>query len=391
MSLRRRSGQRHLGGAMAEARVKGWCPGVWRPMASGDGLLVRVRPAFGALNKDKLLALCTAARRWGSGMIELTNRGNIQLRGVAEDGWPGLMAELERAGLVDKTPEQEARRNIMVVPDWQPGDRTEQITSLLLDRLEDLPELPAKMGFAIDAGERPILVDESADFRVECTADGQLLVRADGRTRGTPVDSPEAAVDLLIGLAHWFVDSGGLQAGRMRSHQLPLPGWVPEQAESAVPRLPLALGAHQSGAVYGLCFGQAEARILENAVAASNVSGIRVTPWRRFLVLGASGAPVNGLLSDNQAPELSIDACPGSPHCEQATVQTRNLARTLAGSVAGRLHVSGCSKGCARRQPTETCVVGDKGRYSLVFHGRADGTPDVSGLTASQLCDYFGV
>ncbi len=77
------------------------------------------------------------------------------------------------------------------------------------DRLQSLPVLPAKMGFAIDAGEQPMLADDSADFRVECTGKRELLVRADGRQKGTVVPSPEAAANLVIQLAHWFVDSGG--------------------------------------------------------------------------------------------------------------------------------------------------------------------------------------
>ncbi len=30
--------------------VKGWCPGALRPMESGDGLVVRVRPRAGAFS-----------------------------------------------------------------------------------------------------------------------------------------------------------------------------------------------------------------------------------------------------------------------------------------------------------------------------------------------------
>ena len=48
-------------------RIKGWCPGAWRPMASGDGLLVRVRPPLGRLTRHQMLALCEAAETFGSG------------------------------------------------------------------------------------------------------------------------------------------------------------------------------------------------------------------------------------------------------------------------------------------------------------------------------------
>ena len=30
--------------------VKGWCPGAYRPMMSGDGLIVSIRESLGRLN-----------------------------------------------------------------------------------------------------------------------------------------------------------------------------------------------------------------------------------------------------------------------------------------------------------------------------------------------------
>ena len=37
---------------MSAAAIKGWCPGALRPMQSGDGLVVRVRPFGGRLEAD---------------------------------------------------------------------------------------------------------------------------------------------------------------------------------------------------------------------------------------------------------------------------------------------------------------------------------------------------
>ena len=31
---------------MKKSSVKGWCPGAYQPMVSGDGLIVRIRPKF---------------------------------------------------------------------------------------------------------------------------------------------------------------------------------------------------------------------------------------------------------------------------------------------------------------------------------------------------------
>ncbi|WP_252979256.1 hypothetical protein [Mameliella alba] len=38
---------------MSAPEIKGWCPGAWRPMLSGDGLVVRVRPHLARLDADQ--------------------------------------------------------------------------------------------------------------------------------------------------------------------------------------------------------------------------------------------------------------------------------------------------------------------------------------------------
>jgi hypothetical protein len=60
---------------------KGWCPGALRPMQSGDGLLLRVRPRAGRFSIAEIIAITETAARCGSGEIDLTNRTNMQLRG----------------------------------------------------------------------------------------------------------------------------------------------------------------------------------------------------------------------------------------------------------------------------------------------------------------------
>ena len=70
---------------MSAPVVQGWCPGAHRPMMSGDGLVVRVRPRLARLSAAQTLGLCDLALRFGNGTIDLTNRANLQLRGVAED------------------------------------------------------------------------------------------------------------------------------------------------------------------------------------------------------------------------------------------------------------------------------------------------------------------
>ena len=115
-----------------EAMIKGWCPGALSPMVSGDGLVVRIRPRYAQLTQSQIVGLCDAAESFGSGVIDLTNRANLQLRGVTQHSFPLLIKSLSDLDLVDACPNIEAKRNLLVAFDWLEGDETHEITSLLL-------------------------------------------------------------------------------------------------------------------------------------------------------------------------------------------------------------------------------------------------------------------
>ncbi|NYS62288.1 cobalamin biosynthesis protein CobG [Vreelandella salicampi] len=371
-------------------RIKGWCPGAWRPMATGDGLLVRVRPPLGELFREQTLALCEAAETFGSGLIELTSRANFQLRGVSDESWPPLMAFLVEHQLVSDDSEAERQPQLMLAPAWQKGDDTHTIARLLQARGSELAAMPGKVGIAIDAGKAPVLGDSAADFRIERSMEGGLLIRADGHKLGTTVSDTEAAVEQLIRLTHWFVDTGGWASGRMRRHTAPLPDWALADTALAPPGEKLALGKHSEGMVVGLPFGRVAAETLREAVSQTSARVVQVTPWRRLLLKDCDTLPaVDGLIRHNSDPRLAMDACPGAPSCEQASVATQPLAEKLSGWVKGTVHISGCAKGCARRAPVDVCLVGQAGRFNVVVNGGADSTPIKTGLTESEVLDVI--
>lgn len=361
--------------------VRGWCPTAHRPMAAGDGLLVRVRPRLAYLTLAQGIGLADAAAEHGNGAIDVTNRANLQIRGVRDDRWTALIAALCALDLVDVDPALEARRAVLVAPDWQEGDDTHRIAGDLTARLAELPELPGKFGFAIDAGPAPLLRDTPADIRIERGATGSLILRADGRPRGVAVAAGTEA-EALIALAHWFVASGGSAAGRMARHAAALPVWAKGGMLPSPPRSVPATGPHPHGAVVGLPFGRIDASDFARLAAAGR--GIRVTPWRRLIVQGGAAA---------EQPDpalLHTDACVGAPACPQASVATRSLASRLAPHVDGQLHVSGCAKGCARARAADVVLTGRGGRYDLAFGARAGAPPAVSGLDAAQILARFG-
>jgi precorrin-3B synthase len=366
--------------------VKGWCPDAWRPMMAGDGLLVRVRPPLARLTAEQMEGLCEAAIRHGNGQIDLTARANLQLRGATEASWPIMVAELQALGLVDPDPVRERRGAILVNPDWREGDDTHAIASEWRARLAELPELPGKVGFVVDAGPAPTLAHASGDFRIERAATGELLLRADGRASGVTVTRSNAA-DALIRLANWFADSNGRTAGRMARHMASLPDWAEGDAVPAS-GAPMQPGAHPMGAVYGLPFGRIEAASLA-AFARAHDCAIRLTPWRLLIAEGIAPVPAAGmLLADSSI--LHVDACVGAPACPQGSVETRSLAARLAPLIEGRLHVSGCAKGCARARAADWVLTGREGAFDLARNAHAGATPLHTGLTPERAVALLG-
>ncbi|MEC3950774.1 cobalamin biosynthesis protein CobG [Sphingobium sp. HWE2-09] len=314
---------------MSGGVVKGWCPDAWRPMMAGDGLLMRVKPRLGRLTRAQALGLADAAAGHGNGQIDVTRRANLQLRGVTDHSWSPLMAHLLALDLVDGDAARETVRNILVSPVWHKDDESCRIASALQTRIGELPpKLPGKVGFVIDAGAQPLLLEQPGDFRIERSDRGTLMLRADGRPTGVAVAQGKA-VDALIALARWFVDSGGVAAGRMARHDAPLPGWATGSLPKApAGQLPVEWGV---GRRYGLAFGRIDAATLARLAAMlPEHAGIRITPWRTLLLEAPVHIADASLLTDPHDPLLRVDACPGMPSCPQATVETRDLARRIA-------------------------------------------------------------
>lgn len=369
--------------------VRGWCPDAWRPMMAGDGLLVRVKPRLGRLTREQLLGLCEAAIAHGNGLIDMTARANLQLRGVGENGWHVLLNRLLALDLVDGDPVIEQRRNFLVAPDWRAGDDSHRIAGELLIRLDELPDLPGKVGFVIDAGHACVLRDAACDFRIERSEGGGLILRADGRRAGAAIEVGQE-VDALIALAHWFVTSGGVDAGRMARHAAPLPDWAAGGISPAASAARITPGRHDLGMAYGLPFGRVEARTLAAAMEASSARSARITPWRVLLLEDGLATSIEGLLSDPADPLLHVDACPGARGCPQASVETRDLAWRLARHVDGRLHVSGCAKGCARPRAADVTLTGRNGLFDLSLNAPAGALPVRSALSRADLLAHFG-
>lgn len=370
--------------------IQGWCPGALRPMLSGDGLVVRVRLRGGRLPKDVAKWLAALSVDYGNGLIDLSARGNLQLRGVTEAGHGPLVAALTEMGLIDASAEAEAMRNVLVTPFWKAGDGAQELASELAARLGELPLLPGKFGYAVDTGTVPVLRGSSADIRIERLEGGGLIVRADAMATGASV-TVEHAVDAVIELARWFADAGGISGGRGRMAALVARGAVPHARFAQVPMRQMPaflpkLGIYAAGALVGFEFGQVRA---ETLAGLADHGDMRATPWRMLLVEGSGWPDVAGTITQADDPALRVVACTGAPRCLQGLQPVREIARTLAAAVpSGRvLHVSGCAKGCAHPSPAEVTLVASATGFDLIQGGTAADAAVRSLTTKDLLAD----
>ncbi|MBL4929730.1 precorrin-3B synthase [Fuscibacter oryzae] len=381
---------------MSTPVIQGWCPGALRPMASGDGLVVRIRLRGGRMTPDQVRQIAGLSATHGNGLMDLSARANLQLRGVTPDSHAPLIAALTGMGLIDRDEQVESRRNILISPFWREGDDTQRIAADLAQRLSapDAPALPGKFGYAIDIGSSPVLREASADIRVERLADGALIVRAEGMQSGARATADTAA-DAMLHLARWFVAAGGVNEGRGRMAALVARGApAPESfhevpAPMAQPFVPMP-GLCAAGALVGLAFGQTDPVTL-TALAA--LGPLRLTPWRMLLVEGLRAMPdLTGLITVSNDPMLRVVACTGAPGCLQAHQPTRDLASRLAPHVpqGSLLHVSGCAKGCAHPGPAALTLTATPRGFHLIRRGAASATPalpDLNPVTPDHLIE----
>jgi precorrin-3B synthase len=318
----------------AAFEVKGWCPGALRPMASGDGLLVRIRPWCGAFTLDQAAGLAGIAARLGNGRLDLTRRANLQIRGLAAERLPALHEALGDLGLLDADARTEAARNIMVGPFAGPAAR---MLARELSCHLDL-DAPPKSGWLVD-GPPFTIVDQRADVAF-CLVGRGVAVRRGGQWLGV------ASRDEVFAPSPRFAPL----------NEVPIAGSRP--AGIAAP------------------FGRLQAPQLCDLVALARRSGaseMRLSPWRAlYFDAPVAGAETLGLIVDADDPLLRIDACPGAPDCRSSSVDTRGDARRIAArGFAGSIHVSGCAKGCARSAVADLVLVGEQGRYGIIRNGTA--------------------
>jgi precorrin-3B synthase len=385
-------------------------------MATGDGWLVRVHPPGGVLAADQARLLASLALECGNGHLDVTARGNLQIRGVSEAAYPGLAARLDAAGLVE--PEGDGPPRLTLVSPLAGLDPAERFdASALAAAVETearaLPGLPPKAVVAVDGGGTLSLHGIGADLHL-AAAEGSpasgialgLATPAGPRWIGnvTPDRAP-GAVRAILARYGEARRSGRTAARRIRDLD---PGTLADLAAAAeldpagrptrrAPAIRAGVIRLDDGAcavMAALPFGRCSAAHLEQAASWSERFGcgeVRLSFTRGLLLPGIAATDFDplldevrraGLIVDPDDPRLQVIACPGAPACSSASAPTQEHAAALAEALRPLLargavvHVSGCPKGCAHPGRADLTLVGGNPVYAVVPGGApADPAP----------------
>jgi precorrin-3B synthase len=399
--------------ALTSPQRRGACPGLSAPMMTGDGLLVRLLP-IGTIALDAFAALCAAARQHGNGIIEVTSRGSIQIRGLSAATAPRFAAAIVALGIA-------AEDGIPILINPLAGLNAKDIIDAgalaaelrrALARRSLAPRLSAKVSVAIDGGGVLSLDGVSADVRLRAErADGvaALCVSVGGDRQSAAhlgcvagPDGVEAATRLLEVLARRggvvrmrdIVAADGISALRSAVADLIIrdrPERSQRRFSDAVGIYPLRDGRFAYGV--GLAFGHADAtslqRLSETAEAAG-ASSMRAAPGRVLIIIGltqqtsspfAAAAEALGFIVRSDDPRRHVVACAGAPICASADIAARALAPQIAAAAAPHLdgsfkiHISGCAKGCAHPAPAALTIVGTSSGCALIANGSTRDAP----------------
>jgi precorrin-3B synthase len=382
-------------------------------MQTGDGLLVRLLP-IGTIPLSAFAGLCAAARSHGNGIVEVTARGSIQVRGLSASSAPRFAAAVGALGIA-------AESGISVHTDPLSGLDLDEIFNAgalaadlrrALARSDLAARLSPKVSVVIDGAGALGLDILSTDVRLaaEMINDrAALRLSVDGDDKGAaglgivaPENAAEATIRLLEVIAQKGRDARArdvLSAEGIDTFRATVANLL--TGEASLPRVRKVsdtIGTHhlRDGSFacgFSLAFGHAEAASLHSlteAAGTAGASGVRTAPGRTLIVIGLAQHTLSrfvgeaerlGFITRADDPRRHVVACAGAPICASAHIAARTMAPTVAESLARvrgaprTIHISGCAKGCAHPRAAALTIVGTPDGAALVANGAARDAP----------------
>ncbi len=202
------------------------CPGLYYGTEAKDGFLLRIRVAGGILTPPQMEAIEILLDCCKRKKMQVTNRGNLQMRGLKESPPHHVYQKLQEVGLASRQLQIDHLRNIMLNP-TAGIDREElvdtrvwlkQIIAYMEDNPEKIATLPAKFSIGLDGGGIVGIGSRYNEIQFTATKTGEGILfhlELGGRKTFIPTNifiAPEyliTCLDSLIEIYRQYVDSRG--------------------------------------------------------------------------------------------------------------------------------------------------------------------------------------
>ncbi|GAA3204747.1 nitrite/sulfite reductase [Dactylosporangium siamense] len=362
------------------------CPGAVQVHAAADGGLARVRLPGGRLTVDGLRTLRAAARDLGDPALELTSRGNVQVRALRPGAEMELAARLSAAGLLPSDTHERVRNIIASPLSGRDGLGAGDVRAVVAAYDAALCADPA---LAALPGRFLVTVD---DGRGDVTPlGGDIGLHGDRLTLAGRLTTARGHADLLLRATAAFLAERAEQGGTawrlaeltdgparvaarleatvdpraVKNGTGPSAGWTPQTDGRAALTVVVPLG---------LLTPAQSAALLDAAP-----EEIIVTPWRTVVVPDVPMAEAEhvetlltaaGLVTDPGSPWAGVTACAGRPGCAKALADVRADARAAveAGTAPTGLpvHWVGCERRCGAPKGRHVEMLATADGYQVV-------------------------
>jgi precorrin-3B synthase len=372
------------------------CPGALQTHAAADGGLARVRVPGGTLTASQLRVLAAAARDLGDGHLELTSRGNLQLRGLPPGAEPELGARLADARLLPSETHERVRNVLASTLSGRTDGGHVDVRAWVrafdagLRASPGLAALPGRFLATLDDGRGDVagLGGDVGLLALSASSVALVLGGVDSGLRA----HPDEAVVLALSAARAFLTertAQGSAAWRLAeltdgparvAARLPGPAGTPGTVPAALATSPVGAATQVDGrtALIGVVpLGRLSADQAD--LLARLTAEVQLTPWRSVVVPDLTEDAVDdaavdlfrtGMVFDEDSPWLQVTACAGRPGCAKALADVRADAtaavRTGALPAGGaRQHWAGCERRCGRPQGGVVDVVATPAGYDV--------------------------
>ena len=376
------------------------CPGALQTHAAADGGLARVRVPGGLLAAAQLRALAAAARELGDGHLELTSRGNLQLRGLPAGAEAALGTRLADVGLLPSATHERVRNVLASTLSGRTDDGHVDVrpwvsafdAGLCADPA--LADLPGRFLATLDDG-RGDVAGLGGDVGLLAFATDSVALTLAGTDSGLRAH-PADAVALALAAARGFLAERAAQGST---------AWRLAELSDGPARVAARLSGGRSRDI-GPRVEVPSAPVTGPVGAAVQVDGrvallgvvplgrltadqadllarlapeVQVTPWRGVVVPDLAEDAVDdaavdlyrtGIVFDEANPWLQVTTCAGRPGCAKSHADVRADAtaavRTAALPAGGaRQHWAGCERRCGRPQGGVVDVVATPAGYRI--------------------------